>query len=32
MKQDKAPLLANALYYAEVMATQLSEMARRMGG
>ena len=30
MKQDKAPLLANALYYAETMATQLSELARRL--
>lgn len=32
MKQDKAPLLANALYYAEAMAQQLSEVARRVGG
>lgn len=32
MKQDKAPLLANALYYAEVMAGLLSELARRVGG
>jgi hypothetical protein len=32
MKHDQAPLLANALYYAETMATQLSELARRLGG
>jgi hypothetical protein len=32
MKQDKAPLLANALYYAEIMGTQLSDLARRLGG
>jgi hypothetical protein len=32
MKQDKAPLLANALYYAEDMATQLTNLARRIGG
>lgn len=32
MKQDKAPLLANALYYAEVMAGLLSDLARRVGG
>lgn len=32
MKQDKAPLLANALYYAEAMAAQLTELARRIGG
>ena len=32
MKQDKAPLLANALYYAEVMSTQLTDLARRLGG
>jgi hypothetical protein len=32
MKQDKAPLLANALYYAETMATQLTTLARRLGG
>lgn len=32
MKQDKAPLLANALYYAEDMATQLTNLARRLGG
>lgn len=32
MKQDKAPLLANALYYAEQMAQQLSEVARKVGG
>jgi hypothetical protein len=32
MKQDKAPLLANALYYAEVMGSQLSTLARRLGG
>ncbi|MEP7053084.1 MAG: hypothetical protein ABJB12_22150 [Pseudomonadota bacterium] len=32
MKQDKAPLLANALYYAENMSQQLSELARRLGG
>ncbi len=32
MKQDKAPLLANALYYAEIMSAQLSDLARRLGG
>lgn len=32
MKQDKAPLLANALYYAEVMSAQLSDLARRLNG
>ena len=32
MKQDKAPLLANALYYAEAMAEGLSELTRRVGG
>jgi hypothetical protein len=32
MKQDKAPLLANALYYAELMAQQLAALAQRVGG
>lgn len=32
MKQDKAPLLANALYYAEAMAQQLAALAQRLGG
>ena len=32
MKQDKAPLLANALYYAETMASELTALARRLGG
>ncbi|MEO8902746.1 MAG: hypothetical protein ABI488_12005 [Polyangiaceae bacterium] len=32
MKQDKAPLLANALYYAEIMSSQLADLARRLGG
>jgi hypothetical protein len=32
MKQDKAPLLANALYYAEAMGTQLTALAQRVGG
>jgi hypothetical protein len=32
MKQDKAPLLANALYHAEVMAAQLGALAKRVGG
>jgi len=32
MKHEKPPLLANALYYAEAMATQLSGLARRLGG
>lgn len=32
MEQSKSPLLANALYYAEQMATELSQLARRIGG
>ncbi|MGC4087979.1 MAG: hypothetical protein QM756_08790 [Polyangiaceae bacterium] len=32
MKKDGAPLLANALYFAEVMAKELSELGRRVGG
>ena len=32
MKQDKAPLVANALYYAEVMAVNLSQVAKAVGG
>jgi hypothetical protein len=32
MKQDKAPLLANALYYAEVMSGLMADLARRAGG
>ncbi|HEU5077132.1 MAG TPA: hypothetical protein VFU02_23235 [Polyangiaceae bacterium] len=32
MHQDKSPLLANVLYHAEVLATQLSQVARRLGG
>jgi hypothetical protein len=32
MKKDKAPLLANALYSAEIMSSQLSDLARRLGG
>lgn len=32
MKQDKAPLLANALYYAESMSQVLSDLVRRLGG
>jgi hypothetical protein len=32
MKKDKAPLLANALYSAELMSSQLSQLARRLGG
>lgn len=32
MKQDKAPLLANALYYAEDMATAVTSVARALGG
>jgi hypothetical protein len=32
MKQDKSPLLANALYYAEQMASLLTELSRRIGG
>jgi hypothetical protein len=32
MKRDKAPLLANALYYAEPMAAGLSAIARAVGG
>lgn len=32
MQRDKAPLLANALYFAETMATLLSDLARRVGG
>jgi len=32
MKQDRAPLLANALYYAEAMAAGLVRIARAVGG
>ncbi|HET6585344.1 MAG TPA: hypothetical protein VFG69_17920 [Nannocystaceae bacterium] len=32
MQQDKAPLLASALYYAEDMARLLVELSRRIGG
>lgn len=32
MRRDKAPLLANALYFAEEMADRLSDLARRVGG
>jgi hypothetical protein len=32
MGRDKAPLLANALYYAEDMAAQLDSLASRVGG
>lgn len=32
MKQDKAPLLASALYFAEAMSQALSDLARRVGG
>ena len=32
MKHDKAPLLANALYYAEAMAANLTQIARTVGG
>jgi len=32
MQQDTAPLVGSALYYAEAMATQLSDLARRLGG
>jgi len=32
MREDKAPLLANALYFAEAMGQQVSELARRVGG
>jgi hypothetical protein len=32
MQRDKAPLLANAMYYAENMATLLSDLAKRVGG
>ena len=32
MKRDKAPLLANAMYYAEPMAAGLSAIARAVGG
>lgn len=32
MKEDKAPLLANALYYAEAMATGVTAIARAVGG
>jgi hypothetical protein len=32
MKQDKPPLLANALYYAETMAENLGQMAKAIGG
>jgi hypothetical protein len=32
MKQDKAPLIASALYYAESLGKLLSDLARRVGG
>ena len=32
MQQNKSPLLANALYYAEQMAMEMSPLARRIGG
>jgi len=32
MYQDKSPLLANVLYYAEQLAAQMSQVARRIGG
>jgi hypothetical protein len=32
MHQDKSPLLANVLYYAEQLAGHLSQVARRIGG
>lgn len=32
MKRDKPPLVANALYFAETLAANLTEMARRIGG
>lgn len=32
MKENTAPLLPNALYYAEQMSSLLSELARRVGG
>jgi hypothetical protein len=32
MKQDKPPLVANALYYAESMAMNLTQVARAVGG
>jgi hypothetical protein len=32
MKQDKAPLIASTLYYAETLGKLLSDLARRVGG
>jgi len=32
MHQDKSPLLANALYYAEQLTSEVSQVARRIGG
>jgi hypothetical protein len=32
LQQDKAPLAANALYFAEAMSGLLSDLARRLGG
>ncbi|HTQ02536.1 MAG TPA: hypothetical protein VMI54_01725 [Polyangiaceae bacterium] len=32
MKQDKGPLIASTLYYAETLGKELSELARRVGG
>ena len=32
MHQDKSPLLANVLYYAEQLASEVSQVARRIGG
>lgn len=32
MHQEKSPLLANVLYYAEQLADHMSEVARRVGG
>jgi hypothetical protein len=32
MQQDRAPLVASTLYYAETLGKELSELARRVGG
>ena len=32
MHQDKSPLLANALYYAEALGEHVAQVARRIGG
>jgi len=32
MHQDKSPLLANVLYYAEQLSGHMSQVARRLGG